>query len=266
MSNIIGNVQTVPSVNGTIKYPGSGDSAYQVAVNNGFIGSEKEWLASLKGEKGEQGDKGEKGDSYTITEDDYEEIAGIVEGNIQPQLDEIKDTVEHAEAVAKGRATGYVFDSTEDLDLWLENSENTSKLVLGDNLYIKEVGVPDYWWDGTTKQQLETQKVDLTEYVKEKNVENITKNTLTEFGIGGNCRYYEGDLNNLYGTGFFMGWNLQNKPPIENNAPDQWVYILNMSHNENYQKQLAFDFFSNRFFIRTQVGGIWDNWVQITLA
>ena len=28
---------------------GGGDSAYQVAVNNGFVGTEAEWLASLEG-------------------------------------------------------------------------------------------------------------------------------------------------------------------------------------------------------------------------
>ena len=31
-----------------------GDSAYEVAVENGFEGTEEEWLASLKGEKGEK--------------------------------------------------------------------------------------------------------------------------------------------------------------------------------------------------------------------
>lgn len=33
-----------------------GDSAYQIAVNNGFEGTEKEWLATLKGEKGDTGE------------------------------------------------------------------------------------------------------------------------------------------------------------------------------------------------------------------
>jgi hypothetical protein len=32
-----------------------GKSAYQIALDNGFIGSETEWLASLKGEKGDNG-------------------------------------------------------------------------------------------------------------------------------------------------------------------------------------------------------------------
>lgn len=39
----------------------SGDSAYEVAVANGFIGTEKEWLTSLVGKDGAKGDKGEQG-------------------------------------------------------------------------------------------------------------------------------------------------------------------------------------------------------------
>lgn len=39
-----------------------GLSAYQVAVQHGFEGTEAEWLISLKGEKGETGPKGDKGD------------------------------------------------------------------------------------------------------------------------------------------------------------------------------------------------------------
>lgn len=40
-----------------------GLSAYQVAVQHGFEGTEAEWLISLKGEKGETGPKGDKGDT-----------------------------------------------------------------------------------------------------------------------------------------------------------------------------------------------------------
>ncbi len=38
-------------------------SAYGIAVNHGFTGTEEEWIESLKGEKGEKGDKGDKGDT-----------------------------------------------------------------------------------------------------------------------------------------------------------------------------------------------------------
>ena len=76
-----------------------GKSAYQLAVEKGFAGTEAEWIASLKGEtgpigpqgeigpqglKGEtgatgpQGIQGPKGDNYQITEADYAAIAGMV--------------------------------------------------------------------------------------------------------------------------------------------------------------------------------------------
>lgn len=39
-----------------------GKSAYEIALEHGFVGSEEEWLASLKGEKGDKGDKGDRGE------------------------------------------------------------------------------------------------------------------------------------------------------------------------------------------------------------
>jgi hypothetical protein len=80
------------------------------------------------------------------------------------RVDEVEDVAENAKAIAEGKATGYVFDTIEDMNAWV--TANSSALKLGDNLYIRAIDVPDYWWDGTTVQQLETQKVDLTNYVK----------------------------------------------------------------------------------------------------
>lgn len=56
----------------------NGKSAYQLAVEKGFIGTEAEWIASLKGETGLQGIQGPKGDNYQITEADYAAIAGMI--------------------------------------------------------------------------------------------------------------------------------------------------------------------------------------------
>lgn len=39
----------------------SGISAYQVAVNNGFVGTEAAWLASLVGPEGDPGEDGSPG-------------------------------------------------------------------------------------------------------------------------------------------------------------------------------------------------------------
>lgn len=38
-----------------------GKSAYEIAVDNGYVGTEQAWLISLKGDKGEKGDTGEPG-------------------------------------------------------------------------------------------------------------------------------------------------------------------------------------------------------------
>lgn len=40
-----------------------GKSAYQIAVEQGYQGSESDWLSSLKGDKGDTGERGEKGNT-----------------------------------------------------------------------------------------------------------------------------------------------------------------------------------------------------------
>lgn len=55
MITLVKNNDTLHLTNG-IKT--RGDSAYEVAVANGFEGTEEEWLASLKGDTGEQGEPG----------------------------------------------------------------------------------------------------------------------------------------------------------------------------------------------------------------
>ena len=55
MGNVInGTVPTKGNVKGNINavYGKDGLSAYEIAVKNGFEGTEQEWMASLKGEKG----------------------------------------------------------------------------------------------------------------------------------------------------------------------------------------------------------------------
>ena len=67
-------------------------NAYQIAVENGFTGTETEWLASLKGDRGDTGEKGDKGErgqdgtDYVLTESDKSEIADIVISKFDEQL------------------------------------------------------------------------------------------------------------------------------------------------------------------------------------
>lgn len=53
----------------------AGKSAYEIAVDNGFVGTETEWLESLKGSDGKDGKNGKDGNSVTlITKDSNENI------------------------------------------------------------------------------------------------------------------------------------------------------------------------------------------------
>lgn len=83
----------------------------------------------------------------------------LTSGAVYTALEETVDTVTE---IAEGKCKSYVFATVDELDTWLTDSTNTAKLKVGDVFLIKAVDVPDYWWDGTEKQILETTKVDLT--------------------------------------------------------------------------------------------------------
>jgi hypothetical protein len=54
--------QGIQGIQGPQGDPGlDGASAYEIAVTNGFVGSEAEWLASLEGPQGPQGEQGPQG-------------------------------------------------------------------------------------------------------------------------------------------------------------------------------------------------------------
>ena len=69
--------------------------------------------------------------------------------------------------VSKGDPSrGYVFDTVAQLNNWLSGSYTRSDgaikadLNIGDNLWIVDTQVPDYWWDGFQKRELEVKVVD----------------------------------------------------------------------------------------------------------
>jgi len=58
----------------------AGLSAYQTAVANGYVGTEGEWLASLKGDKGDTGAQGPQGDTgaaFTYSDFTVEQLAAL---------------------------------------------------------------------------------------------------------------------------------------------------------------------------------------------
>ena len=55
-----------------------GKSAYEIAVSQGFSGSEAEWLLSLKGEKGDAGHTPERYVDYYTESDKQEMVEAVI--------------------------------------------------------------------------------------------------------------------------------------------------------------------------------------------
>ena len=84
MKKLIGSISNRNSISGVINPAGDisgslsnplarGASAYEIAVANGYVGTEEQWLESLKG------DKGDKGDTFTwddLTAEQKKELTG----------------------------------------------------------------------------------------------------------------------------------------------------------------------------------------------
>lgn len=133
-----------------------GLSAYEIAVKNGYSSTESEWLTSLKGERGEQGVV-----DYGVVDDKIDKVSAVINNS----LNEIK-------SIASGASRALVFNRYDELDPWLngdfirDDGKTVDDLMVGDNILIIESGVPDYWWDGSNLQILESDKIDLSGYQK----------------------------------------------------------------------------------------------------
>ena len=115
----------------------NGKSAYQIAVDNGFSGTESEWLASLKGDKGDKGEKGDTGDSGSG--------ANIPYALIGEYLPNASDTASK-KVVASAGATSATFDANSfmtrynvtsaDLDLDISAETASGDVVSYNNVSV----------------------------------------------------------------------------------------------------------------------------------
>ena len=82
-------------------------------------------------------------------------------------------------------------------------------------------------------------------------------------GIGGVARLAPtSDWNTACQTlsGIYMGSSMSNAP----NNSSNWFFVLHMAHNDKYQRQIAFDFFSIKVWTRRMDNGNWDSsWTEL---
>lgn len=130
-----GNVTVIPALEGR--------SAYQIAINNGFIGTEQEWLKSLQGGNALTGTKEEWNNNNTIPAvgelviiTDYKtkenengeiiNVPGLLVGNGKdtvsnlPVVSGSADKLEHTITIGE-----HVFDGTQDIIIDIYSGEVT---------------------------------------------------------------------------------------------------------------------------------------------
>lgn len=97
-----------------------GKSAYEVAVEEGFTGTEQEWLDSLKGEKGEKGEKGDKGDR----------------GDVGPPGRDGQDGVDGEDGIGGGGSTSI----TGEQNIIVEQDGSEATVMLSDHVKLSDEG------------------------------------------------------------------------------------------------------------------------------
>ena len=148
-------------------------------TTDGYKNTTKEYMDTTEGYKDTTfGYKGEAEESATKAEEEANRALNNILNGVSTHNQDVTahssliEDLRTVEAIARGRATAHVFDTYQDMLDWLDIPDNVEKLVVGDNLYIRDTGVKDYWWDGDTYQELEAESPDLTNYYTKMQVDS----------------------------------------------------------------------------------------------
>ncbi len=106
----------------------------------------------------------------------------------------IREIAETAKTIALGKANSLCFETEQQLLSWVSGEytrpdlKTVNDLKTGDNLYILELGVPDYWWDGANIQPLGAEKPDFSDYYTKNQID--ARLTNASFELIGVDEYY----------------------------------------------------------------------------
>lgn len=122
--------------------------------------------------KGDNDIKKELGDNY-YTKTQVDGQVQEINQNISDLTTDLSNTdtiAKQAKAIAEGKSTAIVFDTVEDMNVYI--LAHSSTLKVGDIFYIKATDVSDYWWTGTEVLPMETEKPDLSNFYNKTEVDN----------------------------------------------------------------------------------------------
>ncbi|KAA6373672.1 MAG: hypothetical protein EZS28_030802, partial [Streblomastix strix] len=84
------------------------------------------------------------------------------------------------------KSKGYVFATTDEMNICMEDQENVANLTIGYNLNIVDKEVTDYCWDGTNIRMIQTDLPDMSNVVTTLGTATGNGNTITDISIDGN--------------------------------------------------------------------------------
>lgn len=259
-------------IDGTIGAPGpqgvAGHSAYQIAVSNGFVGNEQDWLNSLWGPQGIQGpvgpqgeagpqgiqglpgaqgpkgDKGDKGDTGPQGATGLQGLPGL-DGSQGPQGPQGIQGVQGPMG-PQGPAG--------------MNGEDGTDATVTYQAVIDALGYTPGTGDGTGNANT----ADITAAINAHIAAADPHGPDYVYTPDGYAVLINGsDLNALYRTGLFRGYGLVHAP-LDNG---DWWHVLIASHDANWVKQTATAFgganAAGDIYERVCASGSWTSWAKV---
>ncbi|KAA6389489.1 MAG: hypothetical protein EZS28_014986 [Streblomastix strix] len=97
----------------------------------------------------------------------------------QTELQEVRDNIQ-------GKSKEFVFTTQGELNDSMAIQDNIANFAIGDNLYIVDKQVIDFWWDRTDLKELETELLDMSNVVTTLGAATRSGNAITDISIDGN--------------------------------------------------------------------------------
>ena len=122
------------------------------------------------------GDKNVTASTISISDVATIGLVNTKEGALSTKIDEAKTAANNAYVLAMGRSRSHVFETKSAMETALQTAPK-GQYKVGDNIFITDISAPDYWVSKVTESDsatyavievspLETQKVDLSPYLK----------------------------------------------------------------------------------------------------
>lgn len=190
------------------------------------------------------GDKNVTASNLSISDVATISLVNTKEGALDTKITEAKTAANNAYVLAMGRSRSHVFETKSAMETALQTAPK-GQYKVGDNIFITDISVPDYWVKKVTESDgatyalvevspLETQKVDLTPYLQ---------NTGTQVISGDDAALYlkvssEGDRTE--GVIFTATGSIITKNP-DGSADEYYLPGMSSSGMANYELALKYD-------------------------